>query len=224
MKYKLITIEGTDYSGKSTQTNLLLKRLQEHGIMVNSFKFPNYNSATGKIVAGPYLGRSGYGNSYFSEGAVNVDGKVAGLLFAADRLYNLQEIKSQLNNNHLLLDRYVDSNMAHQGGKILNKKERKKTYKWFEKLEYGMLGLPKADVKILIYMPREYVAVLKQSRQEKPDEHEKSEDYLKLAEKAYLEVAKAQKYKIITCVHGGKIRSIEDINNEIFDYVVKKLK
>ena len=52
---KLIAIEGTDCSGKETQTNLLIKKLREEGIQVQNFSFPNYNSPTGKIIGGPYL-------------------------------------------------------------------------------------------------------------------------------------------------------------------------
>ena len=54
---KLIAIEGTDCSGKETQTNLLIKKLREEGVQVQNFSFPNYNSPTGKIIGGPYLGK-----------------------------------------------------------------------------------------------------------------------------------------------------------------------
>ena len=57
MQGKLITIEGTDCSGKETQTNLLIKKLREEGYQVQNFSFPNYSSPTGKIIAGPYLGK-----------------------------------------------------------------------------------------------------------------------------------------------------------------------
>ena len=98
MKGKLIVIEGTDCSGKETQSNLLVSALNEKGIKTEKFCFPYYESATGKIVAGPYLGKKDYCEGYFAEGATNVDPKVASLYFAADRKYNINKI---LENNKI---------------------------------------------------------------------------------------------------------------------------
>ena len=72
MRGKLIVVEGTDCSGKETQTNLLLERLREKGLKVKKYSFPNYNSATGKIVGGPYLGKSYICNGWFPEGSAVV--------------------------------------------------------------------------------------------------------------------------------------------------------
>ena len=91
MRGKLIVVEGTDCSGKETQTNLLMKILENNDIPVTKFSFPNYESPTGKIIAGPYLGKPYVSNSWFKEGAVNVEAKVASLYYAADRLYNIED-------------------------------------------------------------------------------------------------------------------------------------
>ena len=53
---KIIVIEGTDCSGKETQTKLLIEKLKNEGIKCVYFSFPNYNSPTGKIIGGSYLG------------------------------------------------------------------------------------------------------------------------------------------------------------------------
>ena len=87
-----------------------------------------------------------------------------------------------------------------------------------------MLGLPRADIKVLLYMPTKSAEVLRQNRAEKLDEVEKDVEYLNNAEKSYLEVAKKEKYHIICCVKDNKIRTIEDIQQELLDYVVSKLK
>ena len=92
MRGKLIVIEGTDCSGKETQTNLLLKKLNSEGIKVEKFSFPNYQSPTGKIIGGPYLGKEYICDCWFSEGATKVDPKVASLYYAADRKYNIHKI------------------------------------------------------------------------------------------------------------------------------------
>ena len=226
MKNKIIIIEGTDCSGKTTQNDLLFKRLRENNFKVEQFKFPNYSSPTGKIVGGPYLGKEHISQPYFPEGAANVDPKVSALYFAADRYYNKPVIEDLLSKGHLILDRYVESNVAHQAGKEKDAKKRHQLYKWFYKLEYGMLALPQPDIRILIYMPYEFGEVLKQSRQttEKLDQLESSEQHLRQAEAAYLELAKLKKFKVINCVRNGQIRSIDDIHQEIYAFVAGKLK
>ena len=187
---KLIVIEGTDCSGKQTQAEKLVERLKQDGINVVKFSFPNYDSPTGKIVGGPYLGKGYISEGYFPEGAPNVDGKVASLYYAADRLYNIDIIKKSLEEDKIvILDRYVESNMAFQGSKFNTKEERIEMFKWLEELEYNMLKLPRPDKVLFLYMPYQYACELKKNREEKPDQHELSESILKNAENTYLELA-----------------------------------
>ena len=80
MKGKLIVIEGTDCSGKETQSNLLIEKLKKENIRIEKFSFPNYNSPTGKIIGGPYLGKSYICEGWFEEGAPNVDPKVSAFI------------------------------------------------------------------------------------------------------------------------------------------------
>ena len=92
MKGKLIVIEGTDCSGKETQSKKLIENLEKNNKKVCYFCFPNYESPTGKIVGGPYLGKSYICDGWFKEKAPNVDSKVSSLYFAADRKYNINKI------------------------------------------------------------------------------------------------------------------------------------
>lgn len=214
----LISIEGTDCSGKETQSNLLCEKLKQN-YQVYKTSFPMYESATGKIISGPYLGKADVGECLFKEGAVNVDPKVASLYYAADRLYNINKINECLNNNGIvILDRYVESNMAHQGGKIYDDKLRNELYEWLDKLEYGLLNLPHPDITIFLYMPYKYTSYLKKNRTEL-DQHELSKEHLLNAEKAYLELAYKYNFKVVNCIENNKIRSIEDINNEIYSII-----
>ena len=220
MRGKLIVIEGTDCSGKETQTKLLEEKLKKINRNIKLYSFPMYDSPTGKIVGGPYLGKSYICEGWFPEGAPSVNYKVASLYYSADRLYNIDKIIDELNNGFdIILDRYVYSNMAHQGGKIKNKDERLKMYKWLEKLEFDLLELPVPDIKIFLHMPTEFSKILKQNREEKLDEHEASENHLKNAENAYLEITDLYGFKKVECVKDEKIRNIEDINQEIFEYL-----
>ena len=84
MKGKIIVIEGTDCSGKETQSKLLENKLIEIGLKCIRFEFPNYDSPTGKIVGGAYLGKEEISKSLFAEGAPNVDPYIACLYYAAD--------------------------------------------------------------------------------------------------------------------------------------------
>ena len=224
MKGKLIVIEGTDCSGKETQSNLLVKKLNEMGIKTEKFCFPNYQSATGKILAGPYLGKPDYCEGYFEEGASNVDPKVASLYFAADRKYNINKIQQRLDEGvNVVVDRYIDSNLAHQGSKIFDDKKRKKMFAFLEKLEYGLLELPRADVTIFLYMPTEVAKILKAHREEKPDQHESDENYLKNSEKVYLQLAKMHGYVKIDCADNDKPKSIQEISNIVLEKILKKV-
>ena len=84
-----------------------------------------YDTPTGKIVGGSYLGRKEIGESLFSEGAVKVDPHVTCLYYAADRKYNWYKIQEYLDIDfYVILDRYTPSYFAHQGSKITEKDER----------------------------------------------------------------------------------------------------
>ena len=224
MKGKLIVIEGTDCSGKETQSNLLVENLNRLGKKTEKYCFPRYTSPTGKIIAGPYLGKPDYGEGYFKEGASNVDPKVASLYFAADRKYNIHEIQEKLDKGiNVVVDRYIDSNLAHQSSKISSEKERKKMFHFLNTLEYKLLELPKADITIFLYMPLECAKILKSNRQEKPDQHEIDENYLLNSERMYLYLAKKKKYIKVDCSKNNTPKSIEDIQKEIMGKISKKV-
>ena len=217
---KLIVIEGTDCSGKETQSNKLIENLGRDNIKVCKYSIPNYTSPTGKIVGGPYLGKSYICDGWFPEKAPNVDAKVSSLYFAADRKYNIKQIEDKLNSNYnVILDRYVYSNMAHQGGKLKTKEERNNMFIWLEKLEFDLLELPEADIKIFLHMPFLESLKLKEGREEKLDQNEEDKEHLLNAEIAYKELAEKYNFKIIECAYEGRIKSIDEIQNELYSYV-----
>ena len=224
MKGKLIVIEGTDCSGKETQTKSLVKRLEKDNIPCVRLCFPNYDSPTGKIVGGPYLGKDYICDGWFKEGAANVDPKVSSLYYAADRKYNVKNIEELINKGiNVILDRYVYSNLAHQGGKLSDKEERFTMYNWLDKLEFDLLELPQADIKVFLHMPYEISCELKKNREEKPDQHELSKEHLLMAENAYKEIAKLYSFKTIECGRNNLPRGIEEINDELYNYVSSNL-
>ena len=100
---KFIVIEGTDCSGKETQSKLLVEKLNSMGKKAIRITFPNYSSPTGKIVGGPYLGKEEISPCWFPEGAVNVDPMVTSLYYEADRKYNEKEIRKYLEDDYFVI-------------------------------------------------------------------------------------------------------------------------
>lgn len=209
-KGKLIVIEGTDCSGKQTQCDKLIENLEKSGIKAISFSFPNYDSPTGKIIGDAYLGKNG--NSYFIEGTENVNPKISSLYYAADRVYHKDIIIKYLEEGYVvILNRYVESNMAFQGGKIKDIKQRNMMYEWLDNLEYVLLDMPRPDMVIFLYLPYEYVCLLKEKRGQIANTN-----ILRMAEIAYIELASIYEYKKINCLLNNDLRSIDDISEEIF--------
>ncbi len=223
MRGKIIVIEGTECSGKDTQVHLLVQRLRKEGRKVEHFAFPMYESPTGKIIGGPYLGKEYISPSYFKENITAIDPKVSALYYAADRRYNYKMINSYLDEGYdVILDRYVESNMAYQGCKIQDKEERLKLYKWLETLEYDLLELPRPDFTILLHMPYKMVIELKRGRIGYDDTKD-SPQYIKNSEETYLELATLKKYQVISCTKNTKLKDMLDIHEEIYDLIKKEV-
>lgn len=222
MKGKIIVIEGTDCSGKETQSKLLEKYLNSNGINCIRTSFPAYDTPTGKIVGGPYLGKEEICPSYFEDGSADVDPYISCLYYAADRKYNIEKVNKYIDDGYIvILDRYTTSNMAHQGGKIEDSEERFNMYQWIDKLEYWLLKLPKPDITIFLHMPYTSSCELKKNRKSL-DGNEKSETHLKNAEKAYIELSELYNWDRIECVESDRIKSIEEISSEIINMLKEK--
>lgn len=219
-KGKLIVIEGTDCSGKETQSKLLVKKLKAMGQKAVNFSFPMYDTPTGKIVGGPLLGKKEMEDCWFPEGPVQLDPKIFCLYLAADRKYNFSKIREFLEQGYyVVLDRYVSSNMAHQGAKVSDSDERFNLFKWIDKLEYWLLELPKADLTIFLHVPYILSKELQKNRSYL-DENEKDDIYQANTEKTYMELAGLYNWTTIDCSKDGSLRTIEDINQEILKIIL----
>lgn len=217
---KIIVIEGTDCSGKETQTKLLKEYLINKGYKVGTISYPRYETPTGRIIGGPLLGKPSIMASWFDK-PMELDAKVATLYYAADRRASLPVIKELLEeNDFLIMDRYVYSNMAHQGSKIDSKEERIKMYKFLETLEFNLLELPKADKVIFLYLPYVFGEEIKKNRKELLDEAEKNKLHQIRSEQVYLELTEIYDFIKIDCFKDNKVKSREEISSEL----IKKLK
>ena len=224
MKGIIISIEGTDGSGKHTQQQKLVEHLKQLSYPVFDLSFPNYDSPSSAPVKMYLSGELG-------SSANCLDAYQASSLFAIDRLctykktiephYNIGEI--------ILLDRYVQSNFIHQCSKIDNKKDKLNFIKWEENLEYDTLKLPRPDLIFFIEMPVEKSIELAHSRQnyktgQAKDIHEEDPTHLQKSYENGLMLAKELGWQIIHCVdENNNIKSIEEIHNEIFEKTIKFL-
>lgn len=227
---KIILIEGTDASGKKTQSIELTRRLNAEGISCERMSFPRYHTPTGRIISQCYLGKKrnpGEGDVAWFGDAGSVDPRLASLYYAADRFAAVPEMLEILcSGKHLILDRYFQSNMAHQGGKIDEPLKRHAFFEFERILELELLKIPKQDLAILLHMPTEVAIELRKGRGEDEDGHEKNIEHLKRAEKTYLEMAEDPWYdwKVVLCAPDGTIKSLrsqEDIAEEVYSHVIK---
>ncbi|MGN0748685.1 MAG: dTMP kinase [Christensenellales bacterium] len=222
MKGKIIVIEGTDGSGKKTQTELLYNHLLEEGKKVVKHSFPSYNlpcSGGIKMYLGGELGNT----------ADCVSSKQASILFASDRVATYLDENLGLKKHYeeggiIIFDRYVQSNMIHQACKIQNKKEIKRYLKWTDKLEFDDLSLPRADLVLFLDMPPQVSKQLADSREKlkagtKQDIHEMDYNYLLRAYDTAKYVSKKFNWKTVSCLNNATIKSREEISNEVFKIV-----
>lgn len=215
----LIVIEGVDGSGKQTHTDRIYKRLVSHCKCVKEIHFPDYNSDTSALVK-MYLGGS------FGQKPEDVSPYVASSFYAVDRIASyLAGWRSEYERGDVILaDRYTTSNAVHQAAK-LEGAERDAYLDWLFDFEYRILGLPKPDLVVFLDMPPEFGAALIKSRDNKitggqdKDIHEKDARHLDKAYQNALYIAEKYGWSIIRCVADGKVRPIDEINDEIYNLI-----
>lgn len=214
---KFIVIEGTDGSGKGTQTRLLIKTLKYKGVDVIETDFPRYGNNSAMFVE-KYL-RGEYGS------LKDIDAKKASLFYALDRYDASHEMKKWLDEGKFIIsNRYVTSNMGHQTGKIECKDECDEFLNWLLELEYEILGIPEPDKIIFLHVLPEIGQKLVDKKNEiereyakgkKRDIHESDIDHLKKASEAYKYVAKKYNWETIDCSPNNEILPIENIHKKV---------
>jgi len=211
----LIAIEGIDGSGKGTQARRLHEWLPTQGHSASLISFPRYSDTHFGATIGRFL------NGEFGQ-LDQVDPHLAATLYAADRFESKSVLVDQLASHDVVVaDRYVPSNMAHQGAKRLGK-ERQKLQDWISKVEYDVFQLPRADLVIHLDLPAETAQELiaKKSKRDYTDKaadlQEADRDYLDSVRQSYLELASREEaWRTVTLLDGDRLRSIEEIGEEI---------
>ena len=221
---KLFVIDGTDGSGKQTQFEKLKERLSKDGVDYKTVSFPNYDSPSSSLVK-MYL------SGEFGTNAQEISPYIASTFYAADRYATFQTgyKKYYEDGGIILADRYTTANMVHQAGKIKDKKERDKFLKWLWDFEFKLYGLPIPTEVFFLNMPTEKALELMKDRKNKFDEnakkdiHERNETHMRDAYKAACDVAKDYNWYEIKCMKDNKLRTIEDIHEEIYNEVKKHI-
>lgn len=218
----LIAIEGIDGAGKGTQAGRLVSSLREMGLTVDSLQFPRYSATAFGSAIGDFLnGRFGSLNE--------VHPQLAAVLYAGDRYESRSLLMNMMDQNDIVvLDRFVGSNLAHQSAK-LDGDERTALISWIEKIEFEVFALPRPSLTILIdmssQMSRELVS-RKSTRdytEQEADLQESDLPYLEKVRRCYLALAHSR--LDWRTVHGlddkGELRTIDDVAGEILSLTIQ---
>lgn len=214
---KLIVIEGTDGSGKSTQFKQLVQRLEAENKPFHRLVFPRYSEESSALIR-LYLGGA------FGTKPSDVNAYAASAFYAVDRYASYKQDWGQWyeEGGLVISDRYTTSNAVHQASK--EPAETQSTFlHWLYDFEYDKLGLPKPDLVIYLDVPTDYTEKMMRHREAetntKADIHEKDMAYLATCRRSGRTAAEYYGWKIINCVQDGSMRSIEDIHTEIYRLV-----
>ena len=218
---KLIVLEGTDGSGKATQTAALLERLQRESIDCRKIEFPRYQEESSALIR-EYL------RGDFGEKPSDVNAFAASTFYAVDRYASYrQDWGAYYRQGGLVIaDRYTTSNAVHQGSKLQGT-ERTDFFDWLFDYEYRLLGLPKPDLVIYLDVPVDLTERNMHRREAQTgttaDIHERDDSYLRACRVAAGEAAERFGWKRIACTKDGKMRSIDEIHEDVYRAVKEVL-
>lgn len=218
MRGKLIVIEGTDGSGKATQSGLLAERLRTEGIAVRKVDYPNYQSQSSALVK-MYL------NGEFGNRPEDLNAYAASAFYAVDRIasYKKEWENFYLQGGVVIADRYTTSNMIHQAVKISDRTEQNNYLDWLWDFEFVKCGLPVPDMVFFLAMPPAVSKQLLCGRENKAgssrDIHEQNHAYLELCYKNACHIADRFGWHRIDCTGAGQLKDVAIIHSEIYRQV-----
>ncbi len=219
---KFFAFEGIDGSGKSTQTKLLVGKLLHEEYKVKTIDFPQYGKKSAGLVEEYLTGKYGSANE--------VGPYAASTFFAVDR-YDLSfQLREWLAQGYVVVaDRYVGSNMGHQGSKISSSQKRKEFFKWLYGLEYRIFQIPKPTVSFFLNIPAKIAQELcenpERRKKKKKDIHERDSKHFQNAERAYHHAIKLfpKDFRTIENVEHGKLLTPQKIHQHVWTKVKKYL-
>ncbi|MBQ8182766.1 MAG: thymidylate kinase [Clostridia bacterium] len=217
-----IDLEGLDGSGKTTQTELICKRLEADGIDYRQIKLPDYESDS-SILVRKYLAGD------FGKNAGDVNAYAASVLYAADRFASFTEKwgEDYRNGKLIFADRYTPANALYQMTK-LDKEDWDPFLEWLFDFEYEKIGIPAPDKVIFLDMPVEVSQRLMTFRyggdESKKDVHEANIEFLNACREAALYAAEKYSWSVVECAENGEPLPIQVINDKVYDILIATLK
>lgn len=213
MSGKLIVFEGTDGSGKATQSRMLCEYLKQQGISYCNINFPRYGKPSAAMVQ-EYL------DGNLGKKPEDVNAYAASMFYAMDRYASYKQDWGETyeNGGLIVADRYTTSNAVHQASKLPDG-ERKAYLDWLFDTEYRLLGLPAPDLVIYLDMPTEITEKMMRQREAatntKADIHEQDQAYLRRCRENARKVVQECGWTVIHCAAGEEPRTVEDIHAEV---------
>ena len=214
---KLIVIEGTDGSGKSTQFRLLTNRLESEQVKFQKLVFPQYSEPSSALIR-MYLGGE------FGKSPSDVNAYAASAFYSVDRYASYRKVwgKWYEEGGLVVSDRYTTSNAVHQASKEPEDKQED-FLNWLYDFEYDKLGLPRPDLVIYLDVPTDFTEKMLRHRETEThthaDIHEQDMQYLATCRRMGRAAAEHYGWTVIRCVRDGAMRSMEDIHEEIYRHV-----
>ncbi len=218
MAGKLIVFEGIDGSGKSTQFRMLCERLTERGAAFERVVFPQYSEPSSALIRMYLAGE-------FGSDPADVNPYAASAFYAVDRYASFVRVwrKTYESGGLVLADRYTTSNAIHQASK-LPAGRRVEFFRWLYEFEFDLMALPKPAAVIYMDVPLETALGQMRSREAKTgthgDIHETDAAYLALCRECGAQAADYYGWNKIQCVRDGRMRTPEDIHEEVFELVL----
>ena len=222
---KLIVLEGLDGAGKSTQIELIKKYFEEHNLKYAFVHFPIYGDNEASSVIASYL-RGEFGD------IEKVDPVFVANMYAMDRFLYLPKLNALIQENDVvLLDRYVFSNMAFQGAKHKNALQASILREWIKDFEFGFLELPWPDINIFFDVPIEEIEKRLSERvgedreylQGKADIHEADMEFQKRVRENYLALKEETAFVVVKCVIDNDPVTVQLSPEQIFANYVEYL-
>lgn len=220
-KGKLIAIEGSDGSGKATQTARAAARAAAENIRLHKYGFPQYERPTG-IALKAMLGKLGRQHLFGT-----VTPWMAATLFAVDQLDATPMLRSWIDaGEHVILDRYMASNLAHQGCRFQDRAERHTFYRELMEFEFREVGIPEPDLHVILYVPAATRSDMIDKRGIAKDAYELDAKLQCDSESAYLELAELypDKFKVVQCMREGKLLSPDEVHELVWREISPLLK
>lgn len=210
---RIISVEGTDGSGKKRQTSLVVDRIRRMGIHCETLDFPHYGNFTGRLIENCLSG----GLSEEFRGLSHI---FASLPFAINRAEQRDEILSACSDGWGVFDRYVPSNLAYHAAQFDRPADRDCLVTFLEDLEYGVLRLPRPKVVIYLSVPSTVARRAMKREGRTLDVNEEREEFQERVRLSYIHQAKFRAdWHIIECTQRGQWLSREVIHDKVWEII-----